>query len=73
VKWIEWNQTLMAKTGTGGVSITPARRKMGSRMTVAVLNGDYRQLDGRGLLDFNRTVETLKKATALMDACLETS
>jgi hypothetical protein len=69
-RWAEWNRTLMARAGTVGIALSPARRKAGKRMTVAILDGDYRQQDGQGLIDLSRTVETLAKATALMDAAL---
>src|SRR5262249_19072270 len=69
-RWLEWNRKLMAKDGTGGISIVTPRRKLGRRMTVAVLDGDYRQGDERGLLDLPLTVETLRNAETLMDAAL---
>jgi hypothetical protein len=69
-RWFEWNRKLMAKGGTGGISIVTPRRRLGRRMTVAVLDGDYRQADERGLLDLPLTVETLRNAEALMDAAL---
>jgi hypothetical protein len=69
----KWYETLKGKGGTGGVNVSSAPRKLGRRMTVAVLDGDYRHRDGRGLLDLNRTVETLRKATAFMDAALGAS
>jgi hypothetical protein len=69
-KWVEWNRALLARNGTGGINVLTPRRKLGKRMTVAVLDGDYREVDGRGLLDLARTVETLRKAGALMDAAL---
>jgi hypothetical protein len=67
---VEWKRKLMAKNGTAGISITTSRRKLGKRMTVAVLIGNYRQRDDRGLLDLDRTVERLQKAEVLMDAAL---
>jgi hypothetical protein len=42
-------------------------------MAVAVLDeDDYRQADGQGFLDFERTVEKLKQVESLMDAALRT-
>ena len=70
---IAWARALMAKNGLGGITIESARRKLGKRMRVAVLKGDYRQKGERGLLDLDQTVETLKKAEALMDAALAES
>jgi hypothetical protein len=69
-KWVEWNQLLMAKSGTSGINLIKPKRKLGKRMTVAVLDGDYRQRDNRGLLDLPRTVDMLRRAEALMDAAL---
>jgi hypothetical protein len=70
-KWVEWNRALMRQTGTAGIKTKNARRRKGKRMTVAVLDEDYRQTNDQGLLDMEKTVELLKKAEALMDAALE--
>jgi hypothetical protein len=60
-------------TGELSQSITARRRKPGKRMRVAVLNGDYRRRDDRGLLDLTRTIEMLRRAEALMDSALGAS
>ncbi len=67
-RWIEWHQALMSTNGTSGIRLKKPVRRVGRWMTVAVLNGDYRQEDSQGLLDFDRTVAVLKSAEALMDA-----
>ena len=68
-KWWEWHNALIAVKDFGGVKIEKSVRRKGQWMTVAVLDGDYRQgTDGR--LDLDRTVETLRKVEALMDAAL---
>lgn len=73
-KRAEWSRLLTASNGTGRIKIVPARRKLGKKMTVAILDsGDYRQRGERGLLDLNQTVETLRRAEAWMDAALRTS
>ena len=72
-KWCEWNRRLIEKTETCGLTLVTPRRKLGRRMTVAVLAGDYRQTDAGGRLDLERTVGMLRKAEALMDTALETS
>lgn len=70
-KWSEWSRMLLAKNDTTGIRIKPSRFKPGTRMKVAVLNGDYRQLQPDGRLDLDRTLETIRMAKALMDAALE--
>lgn len=72
-KWNELSKMLLAKSDTNGIKIMPSRCKPGTRMKVAVLDGDYRMLQPDGLLDLDRTVETIRKAKALMDAALEVS
>jgi len=66
-KWWEWHNALMAECGVVGVKITKPVRRNGRWMTVAVLDGDYRQ-DAGGLLDLERTVAVLRSAEKLMDA-----
>ncbi len=61
---------LMMKNGTAGIRIRAARLKPGKRMTVAVLEDDYRKTNEQGFLEFSQTVETLRRAEALMDAAL---
>jgi PD-(D/E)XK nuclease superfamily protein len=68
-KWWEWHNALMAESGVGCVKIKKPVRREGKWMTVAVLDGDYRQ-SAEGHLDLDQTVETLRKAEALMDAAL---
>src|SRR5262249_13276236 len=57
----EWNKMLKAKARSAGVNLVTPRGRLGKRMTVAVLDGDYRQCDHRGLLDMTRTVEMLRR------------
>jgi hypothetical protein len=66
----DWSNRLIRTACTMGVSIILGRKSSGNTMTVAVLERDYRQRDVQGLLDINQTVETLRMATALMDAAL---
>lgn len=68
-KWQEWHKALMAESGPDGLKITKPVRRKGRCMTVAVLDGDYRQ-EAEGRLDLDRTVAVLRKAEALMDAAL---
>jgi hypothetical protein len=72
-KWSEWNRMLLAKNGTAGVTVRSARLHPGRRMKVAVLGGDYRQTGADGRLDLDRTVDTLRRAEAFMDAALGAS
>jgi hypothetical protein len=46
----------------------PGRRRNGTWMTVAVLEGDYRQADEGGVLDLDRTAAVLQKAEGLLGA-----
>ena len=71
--WDSWHRALMSKNGAGGIRITKPRRQLGRCMAVAVLDGDYRQADDRGQLDFRRTVDKVREAQAFMDAALSGS
>jgi hypothetical protein len=66
----EWSKMLLAKNGTTGIWIRPSSCRLGNRMTVAFLVGDYLQKDGEGLLDLAQTADVLKKAMNLMDTAL---
>lgn len=68
-KWWEWHNALMFENGLGGLKVKKPVRREGKWMTVAVLDGDYRQ-GAEGRLDLDQTVVTLRKAEALMDAAL---
>lgn len=70
-KWNEWCEMLLAQSETMGIRIKRSRLKPGMRMKVAVLDGDYLQLQPDGRLDLNQTVETIRKAKALMDAAVQ--
>jgi hypothetical protein len=72
-EWEDWAQKLMAENVTGEINLHPTHRNLGRRMRVAVLGEDYRQQDGRGLLDLDRTIEMLRKAEMFMDAALTDS
>jgi hypothetical protein len=67
--WQAWHETLMAEGQGAELRIArPGRRRNGTYMTVAVLDGDYLQADEKGVLDLDRTVAVLRKAEALLDA-----
>ena len=67
-KWLEWNHALMRLNGASGVKVKRSRRKAGDCMTVALLAADYRQPDGQGRLDLEKTVQVLRGAESFMDA-----
>ena len=67
-KWWEWHNALAAESGSVGIKITKPVRRDGRTMTVAVLDGDYRQTDAGGSLDLEGTVAVLRRAEALVDA-----
>ncbi len=71
-KWVEWSRAIMKQSVLSGIRIKGTLRREGRRMGVAVLDGDYRQQNEQGVLDFERTVEKLKQAESLMDAALKT-
>lgn len=67
-QWEEWFRAIMQSRSDSGLKIKrPARRANGAYMTVAVLDGDYRQVDGRGMIDMNGTVALLRQAELLLD------
>jgi transcriptional regulator with XRE-family HTH domain/uncharacterized protein YktA (UPF0223 family) len=70
-RWEEWHAAIMAESRSSGLNLRrPARRGKGTWMTVAVLDGDYRQVDDGGLLDLDRTVSFLKQAEHLLDSAV---
>ena len=67
--WEEWHRILKVESAKAGFPlIRPSRRKNGTWMTVALLQGEYRQRDENGMLDINKTVELLQSAERLLDA-----
>lgn len=68
-QWRTWHNALMAESKTCDVKLVKPVRRDGRWMTVAVLDGDYRQ-ETDGVLDLDRTVVVLRRAEALMDAAL---
>lgn len=69
-RWLTWHHALMTGNGAGGVTIKKTVRRAGRWMTVAALDGDYRQADPGGLLDFDKTVDRLRAVEAFMDAAV---
>jgi hypothetical protein len=69
-KWWEWHNALAAEGSACGVAVKKPVRRPGRWMTVAVHDGDYRQVDAEGRLDLDRTVDVLRRAEALMNAAL---
>lgn len=67
-QWEQWHQSVMQKQSDFELKIKRPRRADGTYMTVAVLDGDYRQVDARGIIDMSRTVALLKQAERLLDA-----
>jgi hypothetical protein len=55
--------SLVAGCQSGSCLSKPARSE-----DSAVLEADYRQLDGQGRLDFEKTVQVLRNAESFMDA-----
>ena len=81
-KWRErrghWHERIVEAGESAGVPVVkPARFGLGKTMTVAVLKDgddyDWRQTDGEGRLDLEKTVEVLKKAERVLQAAVSTS
>lgn len=68
VRWDEWHAIVMTEAKEMELTLKRPRFRAGMSMTVAVLEGDYRQVDDRGLLDLERTLAVLRKAEAMLDA-----
>jgi hypothetical protein len=69
--WQNWHEALMIQARKAGLPLKrPGRRGSGNFMTVAVLDGDYRQAHDRGILDFEKTVSLLRQAESLFDSAL---
>lgn len=64
----EWHHRIMESARGSALSVVkPTRFGTGKTMTVGVLQGDYRQRDGAGRLDFPATLSVLRKAEAILD------
>ena len=81
-KWRErrghWHERIVEAGESAGVPVVkPARFGLGKTMTVAVLKDgddyDWRQTDGEGRLDLEKTVEVLKKAERVLQTAVSTS
>ena len=65
-----WHNVLMAESKKHGISLgRPPRFGNGAYMTVAVLDGEYRLTDAKGLVDVEATCDLLRKAGKFLDAC----
>lgn len=66
-QWKAWNKRLMDGSRMSSLPIVrPARRQNGTSMSVAILDGDYRQHDAEGVIDMVETVDFLRSAGALL-------
>jgi hypothetical protein len=72
-EWLDWYQALVSKNSNFGLKLMRGHRRLGTWMTVAFLGErkrpEYHQANG-GILDFDQTVQILKRAEVLMDAAL---
>lgn len=70
-RWEGWHSELMQAV-SGDMKIKrPTRRRNGTWMTVAFLEGDYRRADEKGVLDFDQTIRVLIEAQAQLDAAVD--
>jgi hypothetical protein len=66
-----WRDAVVAAAASAGLPVQPTPSRQGTWMTVARLDAaDYRVAGEGGLIDVARTIETLRKAEAIMDAAL---
>lgn len=66
-----WLAQVLAAGCAAGLPVErPGRMRKGQSMTVAVLR-DYRAVDGRGVLDLERTVARLRQVQTVFDVAIE--
>lgn len=65
--WKNWHATFVATSPQVGVTLKRPRRRSGTWMTVALLDGEYRKTKDDGLLDLDATVAVLRMAEQLLD------
>ena len=70
-RW-HWHERIVQAGESEGMTLKkPARFGSGKTMTVAILEGDWRQSGRDGRLDLEKTVEELKKAERVLQAALK--
>lgn len=65
-----WHERIMKANESLGMGISKPKFGNGEHMTVAVLNGDWRQIGDDGRLDFKATVRVLKNAERVVDEAM---
>ena len=69
-RW-HWHERIVQAGESEGMTLKkPARFGSGKTMTVAILEGDWRQSGSDGRLDLEKTVEVLKKAERVLQAAV---
>jgi hypothetical protein len=72
--WQAWHDALMSQARMNGLLLRkPGRRGSGKYMTVAVLDGEYRQADDLGILDFEKTMSRLRECQRVLNLAVEAS
>lgn len=66
-----WYKQIISKCADHGLNAKrPNRFGNGECMTVAILDQDYRVLDGSGRIDMPKTLELLQSAQSVIDTCM---
>lgn len=66
LKW-KWNERILNASKGSPVNIVKPMLRNGQCMTVAVFDGDYRQTDGEGKIDLDKTVLAIQEAQRILD------
>jgi hypothetical protein len=67
-EWSAWHEAVLLAARGRRLGVSPARRRLGTWMTVALMDGDYCRTNEQGLVDLERTVEVLRQAEGLLEA-----
>lgn len=66
LKW-KWNERILEAAEGSSVNVVKPVLRNGQCMTVAVFDGDYRQTDGEGKIDLDKTVLAIQEAQRILD------
>lgn len=66
LKW-KWNERILAAANDSSLHVIKPVLRNGQWMTVAVIDGDYRQQDSKGKIDLEKTVLVVQEAQRILD------
>ena len=68
-----WHKQIVLKCPDHGLKVKrPDRFGNGKYMTVAILEQEFRVIDGNGLINMNETLKIIQSAQSVLDDCLST-